>query len=70
MPYVTRGDQTLRATARDFAYNLLRDLQDLLLNFEISVVVGFPAIGATSAAVRPALRLPAKVRIPMRGIMS
>ena len=28
MPYATRGDQTLRATARDFAYYLLRDLQD------------------------------------------
>ena len=28
MPYATRGDQTLRATARDFAYYLLRDLRD------------------------------------------
>ena len=28
MPYATHGDQTLRATARDFAYYLLRDLRD------------------------------------------
>ena len=28
MPYATRGDQTLRATARNFAYYLLRDLRD------------------------------------------
>ena len=28
MPYATRGDQTLRATARHFAYYLLRDLRD------------------------------------------
>ena len=28
MPFATRGDQTLRATARDFAYYLLRDLRD------------------------------------------
>ena len=28
MHYATRGDQTLRATARDFAYYLLRDLRD------------------------------------------
>ena len=28
MPYATRGDQTLRATARDSAYYLLRDLWD------------------------------------------
>ena len=28
MPYATRGDQTLRATGRDFAYYLLRDLRD------------------------------------------
>ena len=28
MPYATRGDPTLRATARDFAYYLLRDLRD------------------------------------------
>ena len=27
MPYATRGDQTLRATARDFAYYLLGDLR-------------------------------------------
>ena len=28
MPYATRGDQTLRATARDLAYYLLRALRD------------------------------------------
>ena len=28
MPYATRGDQTLRAKARVFAYYLLRDLRD------------------------------------------
>ena len=28
MPYATRGDQTMCATARDFAYYLLRDLRD------------------------------------------
>ena len=28
MPYATRRDQTLRATARDFVYYLLRDLRD------------------------------------------
>ena len=28
MPYATRGDQTLRATPRNFAYYLLRDLRD------------------------------------------
>ena len=28
MPYATRGDQTLRATARDFAYYLLRYLRE------------------------------------------
>ena len=28
MPYQTRGDQTLRATARDFAYYLVQDLRD------------------------------------------
>ena len=28
MPYATRGDQTLCATAHDFAYYLLRDLRD------------------------------------------
>ena len=27
MPHATRRDQTLRATARDFAYYLLRDLR-------------------------------------------
>ena len=33
MPYATRGDQTLRATARDFAYYLLRDLRDPVRGF-------------------------------------
>ena len=33
MPYATRGDQTLRATARDFAYYLLRDLRDPVREF-------------------------------------
>ena len=28
MPYATPGDQTLRATARDLAYHLFRDLRD------------------------------------------
>ena len=28
MPYATRRDQTLRATAHDFSYYLLRDLRD------------------------------------------
>ena len=28
MPYATNGDQTLRATARDSAYYLLRDPRD------------------------------------------
>ena len=30
MPYATRGDQTLRPTARNFASYLLRDLRDLV----------------------------------------
>ena len=34
MPYATRGDQTLRATTRDFAYYNSRNLRD--------PVVGFP----------------------------
>ena len=59
MPYATRGDQTLHATARNFAYYLLQVLRDLVLNFWILAVVRFPPIGATSAAVRPAPRLPA-----------
>ena len=59
MPYATRGDQTLRATARNFAYYLLRVLRDPVLNFLILAVFRFPPIGATSAAVRPAPRLPA-----------
>ena len=33
MPYATRGDQTLRATARNFAYYLLRDLRDPVHEF-------------------------------------
>ena len=33
MPYATRGDQTLNATARDFAYYLLRDLWDPVAEF-------------------------------------
>ena len=33
MPYATRGDQTLRATARNFAYYLLRDLRDPVYRF-------------------------------------
>ena len=44
MPYATRGDQTLRAAARDFAYYLLRDLQDSVLNLQILAVVQFPPI--------------------------
>ena len=37
------------------------------VNFYILAVVRFPLIGGTSAAVRPAPRLHAWVRIPMRG---
>ena len=33
MPYATRRDQTLRATARDFAYYLWRDLRDPVAEF-------------------------------------
>ena len=33
MPDATRRDQTLRATARDFAYYLLRDLRDPVRQF-------------------------------------
>ena len=33
MPFATRGDQILRATARDFGYYLLRDLQDPVIEF-------------------------------------
>ena len=33
MPHATRRDQTLRATARDFAYYLLRDLRDPVRQF-------------------------------------
>ena len=33
MPYATRRDQTLRSTARDFAYYLLRDLRDPVDSF-------------------------------------
>ena len=40
MPYAPRGAQTLRATARDFAYYLLRDLRH--------PVDGFPDFGGGS----------------------
>ena len=33
MPYATHGDQTLRATARNLAYYLLRDLRDPVNKF-------------------------------------
>ena len=33
MPHATGRDQTLRATARDFAYYLLRDLRDTVRRF-------------------------------------
>ena len=33
MPYATRRDQTLRPTARNFAYYLLRDLRDPVREF-------------------------------------
>ena len=33
MPYATHGDQTLRATARNFAYYFLRDLRDPVAEF-------------------------------------
>ena len=33
MPHATRRDQTLRATPRDFAYYLLRDLRDPVRQF-------------------------------------
>ena len=33
MPHATRRDQTLRATARDFAYYFLRDLRDPVCPF-------------------------------------
>ena len=33
MPHATRRNQTLRATARDFAYYLLRDLRDPVCQF-------------------------------------
>ena len=42
MPYATRGDQTLRATARDLAYYLLRHLRD--------PVDEFPDLGGGSLA--------------------
>ena len=59
MPYATRGDQPLRATARHFAYYLLEDLRDPLMDLPILAVVRFPPIGPTSAAGRPAPGLPA-----------
>ena len=34
MPYSTCGDQTLRATARDFAYYLLQNLRDPMDDFQ------------------------------------
>ena len=34
MPYATHGDQTLRTTARDFAYYFLRDVRDPVAEFE------------------------------------
>ena len=67
MPHATRRDQTLRATARDFAYYLLRDLRDPVCQFVDIGGGSIPPIGATSAAVRPAPRLPAKVRFPLGG---
>ena len=33
MPYATRGDPTLRATAHTFAYYLLRELRDRVREF-------------------------------------
>ena len=33
MPFATRGDGTLRATARDFAYYFLRDLPVPVIEF-------------------------------------
>ena len=33
MPFATRGDQTLRVTARDSTYYLLRDLRDPVSGF-------------------------------------
>ena len=33
MPYATRGDRTLRATDRDFAHYLLRNLRDPVAEF-------------------------------------
>ena len=36
MPHATRRDQTLRVTARDFAYYLLRDLRDPVCQFVYS----------------------------------
>ena len=36
MPHATRRDQTLRATARDFAYYFLRDLRDPVWQFVYS----------------------------------
>ena len=33
IPYATRGDQTLRASARDFAYYFLREIRDPVAQF-------------------------------------
>ena len=43
MPHATRRDQTLRATARDFAYYLLRDLRDPVCQFVYSGGGSIPA---------------------------
>ena len=59
MPYATLEDQTLRATARNFAYYLLPGLRAPVDEFLIFAAVQFPPIRETSAIVRPAPRLPA-----------
>ena len=46
MPYATRGDQTLRATAHDFAYYLLRDLRDPVESFPDFVGGSIPTDGS------------------------
>ena len=57
MPYATRGDQTLRATAHDFAYYLLRDLRHPVVEFADFRGGSISTYGVTSVAVRPAPRL-------------
>ena len=64
MPHATRRDQTLRATARDFASYLLRDLRDPVCQFVYFGGGSTPPIAATLAAVRPAPRLPGVGSIP------